>query len=265
MVIVMQLKLWDKEIPYLDAGADTPNSLTTYFIDTDKPLPCIVVYPGGGYAVRAPHEGEPIAKFFNSRGMHAVVVDYRVAPNRFPAPLADAQRAIKLVRAHADEWKIDPNRVVTLGFSAGGHLAASTVTLDDVSCEGHTPDDIDKFSALPNGAILCYPVIDVTDKFGHVGSGQNLLGEKYKYENNYFSLQHRVTDKTPKCFLWHTSDDGGVNVKNSLVFAERLRDHGIQLEMHIYPHGAHGLGLAEGTPDVSQWANQAADWVLRNI
>ena len=104
----MQIKLWDKEIPYLDAGADTPNRMTTYFIDTDKPLPCIVVYPGGGYAVRAPHEGEPIAKFFNSRGMHAVVVDYRVAPNRYPAPLADAQRAVKIVRAHSEEWKIDP-------------------------------------------------------------------------------------------------------------------------------------------------------------
>ena len=261
----MKLKLWEKEIPYLDEGADTPNSLTTYLIDTDKPLPCIVVYPGGGYGMRAYHEGEPIAQFFNSRGMHAVVVDYRVAPNRFPAPLADAQRAIKIVRANAAEWKVDPDRIVTLGFSAGGHLAASTVVLEDVSLVGHTPDEIDKQPALPNGAILCYPVISIGADFGHVGSGMNLLGEKYKYEENYFSLQNRVSDKTPKCFLWHTSDDNGVNVKNSLAFGAMLRDHGIQFEMHVYPHGPHGLGLAPDYPDVRQWADQAADWVERNI
>jgi hypothetical protein len=96
----MQITLWDKEIPYLNAEAETPNYMTTYLLDTDKPLPCIVVYPGGGYRIRAPHEGGPIAEFFNRRGFHAVVVEYRVAPNRDPAPLADAQRAVKLVRYH---------------------------------------------------------------------------------------------------------------------------------------------------------------------
>lgn len=261
----MKMKLWDKEIPYLDEGAETPNSMTTYLLDTDKPLPCVVVFPGGGYGGRAAHEGEPIAKFFNSRGMHAVVVDYRVAPNRFPAPLADAQRAIKLVRANSTKWNVNPDKIVTCGFSAGGHLAASTVVLDDYSTSGHTPDEVDKQSALPNGAILCYPVISVDDDFAHVGSGMNLLGEMYKYESHYFSLQHRVSDKTPKCFLWHTSDDNCVNVKNSLIFGEMLNKHGVQFEMHIYPHGYHGLGLATGQEDVCRWADQAADWVWRNI
>ncbi|MCI8387974.1 MAG: alpha/beta hydrolase [Clostridiales bacterium] len=261
----MELKLWEKEIPYYDAGADTPNKMTTYFVETDKPLPCIVIYPGGGYGMRAYHEGEPIAKFFNSRGMHAVVVDYRVSPNRYPAELADAQRAIKIVRARANEWKIDPNKVVTLGFSAGGHLAASTVTLDDVTVGCHEHDEIDDQSALPNGAILCYPVISIKDDFGHAGSGMNLLGDKYKFESDYFSLQNRVTDKTPTCFFWHTSDDSAVNIKNSLIFAGKLRDHKIPFEMHVYPHGPHGLGLAENYDDASQWPNQAADWVWRNI
>jgi acetyl esterase/lipase len=261
----MKLKLWSKEIPYFDAGADTPNSMTAYLIETEKPLPCIVIYPGGGYGMRAYHEGEPVAQFFNSKGMHAVVVDYRVAPNRFPAPLADAQRAIKLVRQHSAEWKVDPEKVVTLGFSAGGHLAASTVVLDDVTLHGHTPDETDKYSALPNGAILCYPVISIKNDHGHIGSGKNLLGDKYIYQQDYFSLQNRVTTKTPKCFLWHTSDDAGVNVKNSLIFAEKLRENGIPFEMHIYPHGAHGLGLATKTEDVRKWADQAADWVWRNI
>lgn len=261
----MQLKLWKNEIPYLDKGAETPNNMTTYFLETDKLLPCIVIYPGGGYGGRAYHEGEPVAQFFNSRGLHAVVVDYRVSPNRFPAPLADAQRAVKILRERSDEWKIDPEKIVVLGFSAGGHLAASTIVLDDVSLAGHTPDETDKFSATPNGAILCYPVISIKKDYGHVGSGMNLLGEKYKFEQDYFSLQNRVSEKTPKCFFWHTSDDGGVNVKNSLVFAEKLREHSIQFEMHVYPHGRHGLGLAPNTEDVRQWADQAADWVWRNI
>ncbi|MBQ8510605.1 MAG: alpha/beta hydrolase [Clostridia bacterium] len=261
----MDIKLWEKEIPYFTEGADTPNMMHTYLIEAEKPLPCIVVLPGGGYGARAFHEGEPIAQHFNKRGMHAVVVDYRVAPNRYPAPLADAQRAIKIIRANADAWKVDPEKIVTLGFSAGGHLCASTLVLEDVSNAGHTPDEIDAQPALPNGGILCYPVISVEDDFGHVGSGKNLLGEKYKYEKNYFSLQNHVTDKTPKAFLWHTSDDAGVNVKNSLTFAARMRDCGIPFEMHIYPHGRHGLGLAEQHDDVKQWADQAADWVWRNI
>ncbi|MBQ2709807.1 MAG: alpha/beta hydrolase [Clostridia bacterium] len=261
----MELKLWENEIPYFTEGAETPNLMTTYFIETDKPLPCIVVYPGGGYAKRARHEAGPIAEFFNSRGMHAVVCEYRVAPNRHPAPLADAQRAIKILRANAEAWKIDPEKIVTLGFSAGGHLCASTITLPDVTRERIGADEIDKQCALPNGAILCYPVISVDTLYGHTGSGKNLLGEKYELEKEYFSLENRVSEKTPKAFLWHTSDDSCVNVKNSLIFGEKLRDAGIQFEMHIYPHGNHGLGLAEKFEDVSGWANLAADWVWRNI
>ena len=265
---IMNYVLWEKEIPYLDIGAETPNSMTFYPASdpkNDKPLPCVLVCPGGAYSHRAAHEGEPIARFFNSKGIHAAVVDYRVAPNRYPAPLADAQRAIKLLRAHSTELNVDPNKIVICGFSAGGHLAASVLLLDDVSCFGHTPDQIDMESAAPNGAILCYPVISIKEDFGHTGTGMNLLGEKYAFEADYFSLQNRISDKTPKCFLWHTSDDSCVNVKNSLIFGEYLRDHNIQFEMHIYPHGSHGLGLAADKPDVSGWASNAADWVLRNI
>ncbi len=261
----MEIKLWENGIPYLTEGADTPNSMTTYFVETWHPLPCIVVLPGGGYGGRAPHEAGPIAEYFNSRGLHAVVVNYRCAPNRFPAPLADAQRAIKLLRANAQKWKIDPDKIVTLGFSAGGHLCASTLVLDDVSLDGHTPDEVDKMNFRPNGGILCYPVISVKNDFGHVGSGKNLLGEKYEREADYFSLQNRVTDQTPPCFFWHTSEDPGVSVCNSLVFAEKLREHKVPFEMHVYPHGHHGLGLAKTHPDNGQWPAQAADWVIRNI
>lgn len=260
----MEIKLWEKEIPHLLDGAETPNAMTTYFVDTDKPLPCIVIYPGGGYHGRAAHEGAPYAEFFNNRGMHAVVVHYRVHPNLDPAPLADAQRAIKILRANAEEWMIDTDRIVAMGSSAGGHLAACTITLPDVCTEPQ--DEIDKQSCKPNGAILCYPVISVIDSFAHVSSGKHLLGEeRYAKEAADFSLNNRVTKDTPKVFMWHTSDDECVNVKNSLVFAEKLRDNGIPFEMHIFPHGSHGLGLALGREAIRQWADLAADWVERNI
>lgn len=262
----MELTLWENEIPeYLD-GAETPNVLHTYLIPTDRPLPCVVVFAGGGYRDRAPHEAGPIAQFFNSRGLQAVTVDYRVAPNRFPAGLMDAQRAVKVVRRHAAEWGIDPHRVVCCGFSAGGHLAASTILYDDMTLTGHTPDETDGENARPNGAILCYPVISVGAEFGHVRSGERLLGEqKYATDHEAYDLQRKVTDRTPPVFLWHTSDDEAVNVKNSLIFCEQLRDHGVPFELHIYPHGRHGLGLAADHPDISGWAALAADWVLRNI
>lgn len=257
------IKLWENEIPFLKEDADTPNYMTFYPADTHHPTACVVVYPGGGYGGRANHEGAPIAEFFNSRGLHAAVVHYRVAPNRHPAPLADAQRAIKIVRQNAKKWYVDPEKVVTLGFSAGGHLAASTVTLPEVkTC---VDDEISRQNYLPNGAILCYPVIDIAEVIGHVGSGKNLLGDEYEAKKEEYSLQHRVNEKTPQVFLWHTSEDQGVNVKNSLVFGEKLRDFGIPFEMHIFPHGRHGLGLAKATFDTSKWADLAADWVIRNI
>ena len=259
----MQIKLWDNEIPFYTEGADTPNYMTFYPVITHYAAPCVVIYPGGGYGGRASHEGKPIAEFFNSRGMHAAVVEYRVSPNRHPAPLADAQRAIKIVRAKAAEWHIDTNRVVTLGFSAGGHLAASTVTLGEV--DTGIRDDISRENCLPNGAILCYPVMNIESEYGHVGSGKNLLGEAYADRSAEFCLENRINQNTPKVFMWHTSDDSVVNVKNSLVAGERLRDLGIPFEMHIFPHGNHGLGLAPLTKDVSKWADLAADWIINNI
>lgn len=262
----MELKLWDNEIPYFidDEKAETPNLLTTYLVETEKPLPCVVIYAGGAYAGRAEHEEEGYAKYFQSQGIHAVTVAYRTAPNRHPAPLADAQRGIKLVRAHAEEWKIDPEKIVVAGSSAGGHLAAMTLTAEeDFGNSRDEADPINRQSARPNGGILCYPVISVTYEWGHVGSGKNLLGsEEYEKRKYDFNIAQKVSDKTPKSFLWSTSDDQAVNVKNSLIFAEELRNHGIPFELHVYPHG---LGLAVGRDPVEQWARCAAEWVMREI
>jgi acetyl esterase/lipase len=262
----MNIKLWENEIPYLDIGADTPNNMTAYFIKTDKPLPCVVVFPGGGYKIRAPHEGEPIAKFFNARGLHAVVVDYRVYPNHFPAPLADAQRAIKLLRANAEKWNIDSDRIVTLGFSAGGHLSGACATLDDVTANRPGADSIDKYNARPNGAILCYAALSCKNDWGNYSCGENLLGKnRCKLESDYFTIHNHVSDKTPPIFMWQTSDDPTVNVMNALVFGEKLRNHNVPFELHIYPHGPHGIGLAEKYEDSKNWADLAADWIIRNI
>ena len=259
----MDIKLWNSEIPFFKEETETPNYMKTFFLDTDEPLPCVVVIPGGGYRNRARHEAEPIAEFFNSQGFHAVVVEYRVSPNRFPAGLSDIQRAIKILRYNAEKWNVDSNRIVVCGFSAGGHLAASTL----VYSEAYKPQDgIDEMSCLPDGGILCYPVISIEDDFGHVGSGKCLLGEeRYALESGEFCLQKKVSDKTPPAFMWHTSDDNAVNVKNSLAFASALRDNGIPFEMHIFPRGKHGVGLANDYPDLGKWKFLAAEWVERNI
>ena len=261
----IDIKLWDGDIPYYKDELDTPNLLEFYPVESDKPLPCALIMPGGSYHYREKGENLPIAEFFYKNGIHAAVVSYRVEPNRFPAPLADAQRAIKLLRHNADKWNIDPDKIVSVGFSAGGHLAASTITLPDVLTGDAVRDEADKQSALPNAAILAYPVISVEEEFGHVNSGKNLLGDDYEELKSEFSLQNRVHASTPPVFIWHTVEDSCVNVKNTLVFGEALRDAGIPFEMHIYPRGRHGLALAEGFDDVKGWSALALDWLDRNI
>ena len=261
----MELKLWENEIPYYTENAETPNLMTTYLLETDKPLPCVVVFPGGGYRARAPHEGGPFAEYFNSQGLHAVVVEYRVAPNQHPAPLADAQRAIRLVRSHAKEWNVDPDKIVVCGSSAGGHLSASALIFPETYPEQPT-DEIDTLDCRPNGAVLAYPVTNVGPEIGHVGTGLRLLGEeRYLKQGNIACLAQYVTEQTPPVFMFHTSDDQTVNVKNSLLFGAALRDHNVPFEMHIFPHGVHGVGIAKDDPVMHQWIRMAADWIKRTI
>ena len=261
----MTVTLWDKKIPYAAEGYDTPNTMKTYFVETDTPRPCVVVFAGGGYSNRAPHEGGPVALRLNKHGIHAVVVDYRVAPYRFPTSLLDAQRAIRLLRAHAEEWKIDPEKIVTLGFSAGGHLCGLTAVWGDAldACPDIERDEIDRLDCRVNGAILCYAVLSFGSAYGHVGSGENLLGENYRYEQEAFELSDYVTKDTPPCFLWHTSEDPGVSVKNSLLFSKALAANGVPFELHVYPYGTHGLGLADDYRALNHWCDLAGEWVNR--
>lgn len=257
-----EIKLWEQDIPYYTEGLETPNSMSAYFLDTDKPLPCVLVIPGGSYRYREKGEAEPIAEFFNENGMHAAILNYRVAPNRHPAPLCDAQRAVKLLRHNTKEWSIRPDGIIAAGFSAGGHLCASTVTLPDHSTSS---DEIDRQSAIPNIAVLSYPVINVCDEFGHANSGKNLLGEDYDRLCGEFCLEGRVHENMPPVFIWHTVEDSCVNVKNSLIFGEKLKDVGVPFEMHIFPYGRHGLALGKGLPDVGVWTSRAVEFIKSHI
>ncbi len=265
---IISIPLWENDIPNILNGAYIPNKMTAYLIKTDRPLPCMIIFPGGGYCANTKAEGIPYADFFNKQGFHAIVIDYRFAPNRYPSPLLDAQRAIKLARAHSKEWMINPNQIVTVGSSAGGHLAAACAVMPDAVYEARTEyktDDIDKISAKPNGSILCYPVIELGGEFGHIGSGKNLLGDMYDEMHEEFSLIHRINESTPPCFLWHTAEDEVVDVKNSLAFCARLHDFSIPFALRIYPKGPHALALAENNDEIKKWAYDAADFVKNHI
>jgi len=260
------IPLWPDGAPGAkgDGPEDTPR-LTPYLAGGEAARACIVVCPGGGYAGRAGHEGEPIARWLNSVGVSACVLDYRVRPYRHPIPLGDAQRAIRVVRHRAKEWRIDPKRVGILGFSAGGHLAGSATTIFDAG-DPQASDPIDRQPCRPDAAILCYPVLTF-GTFRHDGSMRNLLGpEPDPALREQLSLETRVTDRTPPVFLWHTSDDPVVPVENSLLFAMALRAHKVPFALHVFPHGPHGMGLGTGkrgknVPEVRQWTALAAAWL----
>ncbi len=220
---------------------ETPK-ITPYLPKEKSSSWAVVIYPGGGYSIRAPHEGEGYAEFLASNGICAFVVDYRVAPHRFPCQLADARRAVQWVRHHAEAYGIRKDKVAVMGSSAGGHLAALVSTYEE-ALELSNTDEIDREAWRPNAQILCYPVISLEADFGHVWSGKNLLGEAQTERIPQVSPLRLVTEQTPPAFLWHTFADGGVNVINSLAYATALRNCHVKAEMHLFPDGGHGLGL----------------------
>lgn len=220
----------------------------------------VIVCPGGGYCDRAPYEGGPVALKFNELGFHAFVLQYRVAPYRFPAPQRDLFRAIRIVRSRAAEWGVNPDQIAVLGFSAGGHLAASAGTLFD-EVDATTGDAADAFSQRPDALIPCYPVISFSREWGHRGSGENLLGAALEAEEERFCLARRVTPAMPPAFLWHTATDNAVPVRNSVAFAEACWKNGVVAELHVFPSGPHGIGLALDYPDAKIWPELAAKFL----
>jgi acetyl esterase/lipase len=175
--------------------------------------------------------------------------------------LHDAQRAIRTVRARAKEWKVDPNRVGILGFSAGGHLAATASTQFDKG-DPNAADAVDRQSSRPDASVLVYPVITMTDPHTHAGSRRNLLGEQpTKEQIEQMSAEKRVTKDTPPTFIFHTADDQPVPVENALMYAAALRKNGVKFELHVYEHGRHGVGLAQDDPVLATWPGRCADWL----
>lgn len=249
------LDLWEGDAPYTRAG-DAP------FRPNLKPFPAqnargaVIVIPGGGYAIKAEHEGAPIARALNSQGIAAYVLDYRVAPCHHAAPLSDANRAVRLVRSLGYE------KVAVLGFSAGGHLCASAAVHFDAGNKC-SDDPVERFSSRPDAFIPCYPVISM-GKYTHLGSRKCLLGEQWEDEAlaHFYSIEHQVKEDTPPAFLWHTANDYGVPVQNSLLLAHALADKHIPFEMHIYPKGPHGMGLATENLPVSDWITALCRWLL---
>ena len=218
----------------------------------------VIIFPGGGYCMRAEHEGKDYAEMISEWGMAAFVVQYRVFPERFPKPLKDARRAIQFVRSNAMRFGIDKEKIAVMGSSAGGHLAALVSTYTeklDLPC-----DEIGKEDYLPNAQILCYPVISSNESISHKGSFENLLGEEYYNRANY-SPELLVVQTTPKAFIWHTADDDCVSVLNSYRYAEALKNNGISCEMHVFPNGPHGLGRAVNNLQVSKWTDLLKTWI----
>jgi len=223
----------------------------------------VVVCPGGGYrAVAADHEGKQVAEWLNSLGVSAFVLQYRLGPRyKHPAPLQDAQRALRIVRARSGEWGVDPARIGILGFSAGGHLASSAATHFDDG-DPVSGDPVERASSRPDFAVLCYPVITLSTVATHSGSRRHLLGEEPDPALVWkMSSELQVTPRTPPTFLFHTDDDPVVPVMNSVLFFEALKKAGVPAEMHLFAHGRHGVGLAPENPVLSQWPGLCAQWM----
>ena len=226
----------------------------------------VVICPGGGYRILAyDKEGTDIAKWFNSKGISAVVLKYRLphSANNIEgrlSPFLDAQRAIRLTRYHAKEWDIDPNKIGIMGFSAGGHLASTLGTHynEDI----FITDKIDSLECRPDFMILMYPVITFNEPNNHSGSRDRLLGESKNLELiNYYSNELHITKDTPPTFLVHAHDDSSVPVENSIMFYERLKNEGVPAEIHVFSEGGHGFGLALGNGRLELWKNLCVSWI----
>lgn len=254
--------LWKEGAPGAlgDKDQDKP-TLTPYLANSSKATgTAVVICPGGGYGGLAGHEGKDYALWLNEAGIHAFVLKYRLGSHgyRHPVMLGDAARAVRMVRARALEWKVNPQRIGIMGSSAGGHLASTLLTHFDTGATNST-DIIETKSSRPDFGILCYAVITM-GKFTHQGSRNNLLGTPAPQNLiELLSNELQVTKQTPPVFLWHTVEDKAVSVENSLNFAIALRANDVPFDLHIYEKGRHGIGLANGhawTKDCLFWLSE---------
>jgi acetyl esterase/lipase len=226
----------------------------------------VIICPGGGYGIlAASHEGSDVARLFNEWGITAFVLKYRlpddsIMMDKTIGPLQDAQRALQLVRENAGKWNIDPSKIGIMGFSAGGHLAATASTHFSKA----VIDNPNKISLRPDFSILAYPVISFTDSLGHIGSRNNLIGKDPSPEKiKEYSNEMQVTAQTPPAFLVHASDDKGVKPGNSISYYEALLKNNVSAELHLYQKGGHGFGLNNKTT-ADKWSERLKNWLLSN-
>lgn len=261
----------EEKIDYKD-GVVRVSNITVPTISVFHPAPelsngaAVIVFPGGGYAINAlSHEGMDVGKRLAEIGVTAFVVKYRLPneatmENREFGPLQDAQQAIKVVRERAAEWKVSPDKVGILGFSAGGHLASTLGTHYAKS----VADNPKQTKLRPDFMILIYPVISLSDSLAHMGSRDRLIGKNPSKEKIIlFSNDLQVNSETPPTFLVHASDDKGVSVKNSLRFYERLIKFNVPAELHLYQKGGHGFGMNNSTTR-DNWTDRLAAWLAAN-
>jgi acetyl esterase/lipase len=253
-----------------EQDGDVPELILTLAV-SDQPTGAVVILPGGGYHTHAiDHEGYQFADWFKSIGMTSAICTYRHRGKGnegkgygHPYPMLDAQRAIQTLRAKSKEWNIDPNRIGVIGFSAGGHLC-STVSTHFAEGDPTSTDPIARVSSRPDFAILCYPVIVFDQTHTHRGSMRNLLGENpdpVLVES--LSNERQVSERTPPTFLFHTAEDHVVPVQNSLLYYMACLQHGVEAELHVFPKGAHGVGLAKSLPGAVQWPELCHQWLQR--
>ncbi|MFT4512995.1 MAG: acetyl esterase/lipase [Planctomycetota bacterium] len=226
--------------------------------------PAIVICPGGGYGHLAMgHEGHQIAAWLNSIGVTGVILEYRHRGKGYghPAPLQDVQRAMRLVRHHNKDWRVDQSKVGVLGFSAGGHLASS-VSVHHDGGDAKATDAIEQQSCRPDFSVLCYAVLAFGQPFTHKGSQRNLLGKQPSAELvGKMSSDRQVNATTPPTFLWHTTADSGVPPENSVAYYLALRKHKVPCEMHLFEKGRHGIGLGKGHA-AEAWPTLCKRWLI---
>jgi acetyl esterase/lipase len=263
-----RLPLWPEGAPgaVADSAADRP-TLTRYAPPPSQASgAAVVIFPGGGYRhLAVEKEGTWVAEWLAALGVTAVVVEYRLGPRyRHPAMLDDAQRAVRTVRANAEAWGIDPDRVALIGFSAGGHLAATVATEAGAARPGH-PDPVERQSAAADLLLLLYPVVSLRDPWAHAGSRRYLLGDAPPPGPvAAFSNEARVTGAVPPTFVVSSTDDAVVPVENSLLFYGALRAAGVPAELHLFETAPHGFGPRPADPAVALWTRLAEEWLRRH-
>lgn len=257
-------------------GSQAYAALYTYILDDSPEIaieerPMVIVCPGGGYEMTSDREAEIVAMQFLAFGYHAAVLRYSVTPSVYPAAILELGRAIRLIRERAREWKVDRDKIVVSGFSAGGHMVASYCVAWNQKWMADALDT-DSKSLQPNGLILGYPVI-TAGEYAHQGSIQNLLGKEYESRKEEMSLENLVNEDMPRTFIWHTFEDDAVPVQNSLLMVNALVAHHIPVEFHMFEKGGHGLSLANKLsksvsgfgiqPGCEKWMELVHQWMER--